>query len=360
MGDVKLAHLRDRLQPRWTEARASEVLAGLTRRRRRRRAAGWFLALSAVTLVAAATVGVARRERSAVHPALAIMPSPSQVAAARATSVTPLTPDTDLAADPAGAGRVFVLRTGAARFVVAHDANRAFQVHVGPVVIEDVGTIFSLVRLAGDRFEASVEEGRIRVRRGADVTELAAGERDTFDCSPDAPDLAAPAMSSGAPARADSLPPGSVPAWHRLAESGDYAGAYESLRKAGQGAVRDETQELLLAADAARLSGHPDGAVPFLERVLHAHGGDPRVELAAFTLGRVLLDELGRPAQAASAFERGRKLGGPLAEDALAREVESWSRAGETARAHSLALEYRTAYPRGRRSRAVAKFGGLE
>jgi len=50
---------------------------------------------------------------------------------------------------------------------------------------------------------------------------------------------------------------------------------------------------------------------------------------AAFTLGRVLLDELGRPSEAVDAFPLARSSGGPLAEDALAREVEALSRAGE-------------------------------
>jgi transmembrane sensor len=124
------------------------------------------------------------------------------------------------------------------------------------------------------------------------------------------------------------------------------------------GTVRDDVADLLLAADAARLSDHPAEAVPYLNQVVRAHGSDPRASLASFTLGRVLLDELGRPVEAATAFENARK--GPLAEDALAREVEAWSRGGDTTRARNLAIEYETAYPQGRRSRAVAKFGGLE
>ncbi|MEO7092617.1 MAG: hypothetical protein ABI175_05150, partial [Polyangiales bacterium] len=90
--------------------------------------------------------------------------------------------------------------------------------------------------------------------------------------------------------------------------------------------------------------------------------GDPRAPLAAFTLGRVLLEELGQPGQAAEAFAKARALGGagPLAEDALAREVEAWWRAGATDKAHERAEEYVKVYPKGLRIRSVRKYGGLE
>jgi len=148
--------------------------------------------------------------------------------------------------------------------------------------------------------------------------------------------------------------------WRPLAESGRYDEARSALEKAGPNAVRDETADLLLAADAARLSGYPSEAVPYLERVVQAHASDPRSSLASFTLGRVLLDELGRPREATDAFARARKAGGPLAEDALAREVEAASRAGDTTRSRELARDYQMLYPKGRRAKAVARFGGLD
>jgi hypothetical protein len=74
----------------------------------------------------------------------------------------------------------------------------------------------------------------------------------------------------------------------------------------------------------------------------------------------VLLDELGRPREAADAFARARAAGGPLAEDALAREVEATSRAGDTTRSRELAHTYQHLYPSGRRAKAVSRFGGLD
>jgi hypothetical protein len=158
-----------------------------------------------------------------------------------------------------------------------------------------------------------------------------------------------PARAPGGPDVASS--------WRALAERGRYEEAHAALKKAGPDAVRDQTADLLLAADTARLGGFPAAALPYLERVVRAHAGDPRAGLASFTLGRVLLDELGRPREAADAFARARAAGSPLAEDALAREVEATSRAGDTARSRELAHTYQHLYPHGGRAKAVSRFG---
>jgi transmembrane sensor len=71
----------------------------------------------------------------------------------------------------------------------------------------------------------------------------------------------------------------------------------------------------LLLADVARLSGHPADAVVPLRRFLDAHASHPEAPLAAITLARVEL-ALGRPAAAASAFERAEALGVPSSFDA--------------------------------------------
>jgi hypothetical protein len=49
-----------------------------------------------------------------------------------------------------------------------------------------------------------------------------------------------------------------------------------------------------------------------------------------------------------------------LTQDALAREVEAWSRAGENEKAHDRALDYLKRYPNGRRANAVRRLGGLD
>ena len=147
-----------------------------------------------------------------------------------------------------------------------------------------------------------------------------------------------------------------------LARQGDYDRAYEALRHQSVATLSDSVEDLLQAADVARLSRHPEQAVTFLKIVIKRHAQDPRAPLASFTLGRVLLDYLGRPREAAEAFAEARahNPSGALAEDALAREVEGWSRAGELDRARARAEEYLNRYPKGRRVSAVRRHAGLE
>lgn len=188
-----------------------------------------------------------------------------------------------------------------------------------------------------------------------------------------------PPTSSTAPLPAAAAVPAAPPpaepeSWQALAREGQFEQAYSLVYgppATASGAHRTPPPllrereggpgELLLLADVARLSRHPADAVAPLGRLLREHPADPRAPLAAFTLGRVLLDELGRPREAAQSFLRVQELDpdGPLSQDALAREVEAWSRAGEGASARTRALHYLQKYPAGRRLRSVRHFGEL-
>src|SRR5262249_40185775 len=130
--------------------------------------------------------------------------------------------------------------------------------------------------------------------------------------------------------------------WKTLADEGDFDAAYAEMTRSGAPTLHDQPDELLMAADVARLSHHAADAVEPLGRLVRDHAHDPRAPLGAFTLGRVLLEELGRPRAAAAAFLDVARLApdGPLVPDALAREVEAWSRAGEVDRARARAEEY--------------------
>ncbi len=110
-------------------------------------------------------------------------------------------------------------------------------------------------------------------------------------------------------------------------------------------------QALLARADAARLSGRHGAAAAALEEVLAKHGRSPGAALAAFSLGRLYLERLSRPAAAVRAFKRALASGAPagLVEDAYARLVEANVRAGDHVAARAATERYRRRFPRGRR-----------
>jgi hypothetical protein len=351
MTDQKWSALAKKIEPGWGPERDRSARVGLEHRALRRRTAMRALAsVALLALVAGGAKAFARLRTHAATETASLAPSAAPPAeAVEAVVVTRLSTDTVLEPMPDHHGRGFALRSGGARFTAPHDAEHPFVVVASDVVVEDVGTTFTVQYLADDRLEVAVEQGRVKVRARGEETEIAAGAKLEVAVSPTVPDK--PSASQTGPATSS---------WRPLAEKGQYDEAHTALKKAGPNAVRDETGDLLLAADVARLGGYPAEAVPYLQRVVRAHAKDPRSGLASFTLGRVLLDELGRPGEAADAFARARAAGGPLAEDALAREVEAASRAGDTSKSRELAREYQTLYPQGRRAKAVSKFGGLD
>jgi transmembrane sensor len=217
-----------------------------------------------------------------------------------------------------------------------------------------------------------VTRGRVRVYGPLGAEDVVAGQIKRFAraLAPAPGEASRPAVKpvaaphddaeSARPARAKLRRPASDTTWRSLSQSGQYDAAFESLRRGS--VVDDEPEALMDAADAARLSGHPQNAVRYLASVVERHARSPVAPLAAFTLGRVYLDQLGQPDKAAASFERARRLSphGSLAQDALAREVEALSKGGNAQKAHERAQEYLQRYPKGQRLRAVLLYGGLE
>jgi transmembrane sensor len=284
--------------------------------------------------------------------------------------VTARTPDArveSIAVGPQTA--TFQLDRGSARFSVTPNQERPFRVLAAGVAITVLGTVFD-VTLEPSGVHVSVLRGRVRVTSSTAERVLGAGDSGLFV----SPDAAAnePAPSTAAPVVAPSAAtaelaerakePAAAPSWRVLAREGSYSQAVSRLIAEGPNAVRDTPDDLLLSADVARLGGHPERAVAPLQRVISGHPFDSRAPLAAFTLGRTLLEQLGQPRQAARAFATARQLdrAGALTQDALAREVEAWSRAGESDKAHDRALDYLKRYPSGRRASAVRRLGGID
>jgi transmembrane sensor len=231
---------------------------------------------------------------------------------------------------------------------VTRRPSRSFSVRSGDVTVRVVGTTFA-VEVVADRVGVSVEHGVVEVDWGLGRKQLVAGERGWFP----------PLVLSGDPqasereSEPEHQPRPADPSVHKTPPARGAASSPGSALGA---------QELLAEVDAARSRGEPQRAVELLREILREHPADPRTPLAAFTLGRMLLNELGRPSEAAAAFHevRRRAPSGQFAEDALAREVEAWSRASEPGRARALAKLYLERYPSGRHARRVQALSGLK
>lgn len=418
-----MASLRGAVVPAWTEARAERLLSGVAQLRRRRRAqrivSAGVMSLAAVGLLAFRGLNAdagsnALASRGLSEPAsqlqnqLQYQDKPAAIAASQpeqqlaqlplkladGSHVRSLAQGAAVSVENNQADRIQLrLDAGGARFDVIPNKQRVFTVRAGSVEVAVLGTVFDVERDHG-RVRVSVSRGKVRVRtapENGNLNETAivkAGESVWFEEHPEAaaggnaPQEAADAAVSGKAEETSALEPRAVKsrtskhaarasvardeprepqraAWRSLSQSGDYDGAYRLLQ---QSTVEDDSGALLDAADAARLSGHPQAAVMYLRKVLDQHHDTPVAPLAAFTLGRVLLERLGQPSEAADAFGTARKLapGGSLAQDALAREVEAWSKAGHPDQAYRRAREYVERYPEGRRLRAVQLYGGLQ
>jgi transmembrane sensor len=260
------------------------------------------------------------------------------------------------------------LRTGSAEFTITPNPARRFVVHAGAADVTVLGTQFTVTREAA-RVRVAVIHGRVAVAYMGGATVLTDGESNWF---PRAEPLAPPPVTDAAPPAASSAPPPkalapAAPEQHverrRYIEHvsrGEYGEAYAAIQRRPD-LVGDDAADLLRAADAARFSGHPLEATRYLERVVREHARDSVAPLAAFTLGRIELSQLGHPTKAADAFARAYALApqGSLAEDALAREVEASEAAGDHERARKLAGQYLARFPHGRRAESVRKSAGL-
>ena len=352
------------VRPDWNELRSQLVESATHRRRKRRVAARVAIGSLAVAVIVTTAFFAWPRPIAPREQPIAALPS------APGRSTTLRFADGSSASPVGSDGRLHLVATqprlvvvdlvsGAGRFHIVEDDTRVFRVTSARVTVEAFGATFGAAR-----FETSaridVIDGSVRVSWDDQQRVLGAGDGGLFP--PAVP--VEPAAQPKAPAEEVRPHPAHIAkeSWRDLARDGDYDKAYAALARPDAPVVRDEAEELLLAADVKRLSHHPAEAVAPLRKILSDHARDPRASLAAFTLGRVLLEELGNPREAAGAFADAERLApdGPMAEDAVAREVEALSRAGDSTGAQRLAEEYVGRFPEGRKLRSVRRFGGLE
>jgi len=280
--------------------------------------------------------------------------------------------------ESSGSTFIAIVARGSASFDVRPGGPRRWQIECGLATVEVVGTHFDVERSPG-RLRVAVARGQVLVRgeRVPDrVRRLGAGEAlEITDATAAAPAAAAatdkPAVAeqseAGDPDVAGTTPEidvdpakGSLApasAWRDLARHGQHREAFAALGAQGlrREARRLGVADLFALADVARLSGHPADAVAPLERIVTHFASDAQAPLAAFALGRLELDSLGRPARAIAALNRALALGAPLSlrEDVRARLVEAHVRAGDQAAARSAADAYQREFPDGRHTKAI-------
>lgn len=357
---AELGRLRRHLEPDITAEDVERLVRGGAARRQRsrsRRTLGAGLVLgaigtAAVLLLVRFSTGVDAMGTAPIPvgsgAVRAMAPASSEPATHRAPEILSLRDrsralaleaGTQLSVEEDAPERVHLrLDRGRARFEVTRRPERSFSVRAGSVTVSVVGTTFG-VEVVADRVGVSVESGAVEVDWGVGQKRLLGGESGWFP----------PLVTSAEREPEASEPSRSAPA----------------SPEPPAGSDRDPTtsaQSLLAAVDASRSRGQPGRAVELLRQILRDYPDDPRAPLAAFTLGRVLFNELGRPREAAAAFRqvRTKAPSSQFAEDALAREVEAWDRASERERARSLAAEYLERYPAGRHARRVKAIVGLE
>ena len=343
----------------WDASRVQAGRLGLHARRRRRKIVR-ASALATIGLAAIAWVVLPRSATTSTSTAATphVTPTAATPNASTAVASTPLAPPVTApqAATPTATplDRESRVRTisddphvielaGAARFEVG---TRELRVVAGKVNIVALSAKFAASR-SEQRVRVEVLEGSVRVRWDDHERELAAGQTASFPPEP--------------ARRAKPIAPATVASWRELARDGEFAKANAALVLPDAPPVRDIPDDLLLLADVKRLTHHAAEAVAPLRQIVRDHASDPRAPLAAFTLGRVLLD-LDRAGEAAEAFAQADALApdGPLAEDAVARQVEALARDGKTTLAHELAERYVSRFPDGRKIRSVRRFGRLE
>jgi transmembrane sensor len=280
---------------------------------------------------------------------------------------------------------VLALRRGLSQFDIRPGGARRWRIESAGVTVEVVGTQFSVER-SEQAVRVEVQRGRVLVR-GLSVPDqvqaLDVGRALVVQLNPpqragdEVDDSKSSQAASTGPlplAQMQKAPAAMAPTseakpesngWRSAATRQDWKQAWETLGAEGlarETARTDDVAELLALADVARLSGHPNEALTPLRQIVGGHSEDPRSAIAALTLGRVLLDSLANPLQAAFAFERALalKLPSSLAEDAQARLVEAHAKTGALAQAKAAADVYRTRYPGGRRIADVNRWSSAE
>jgi transmembrane sensor len=355
-----------RLKLNWEEGRTERLLANVHARiDRRKRVLRGAVAATTFALVAGASVVALRGSRAPVVASSSIDAAHELLshgsmhfADGSEIKVDPSTSEVRVAHETTSHVAVEVIR-GTSRYVVVPRPDRTFEVRCGSVTVTVIGTEFVVDR-RGEATWVDVLRGKVRVSWSGGQALLGAGESGTFPR-----EIASSVADEGLAGREDidakaTRGPHAMQMYRSRVARRDYRGAYAVLAK-NPALAGDTVEELLVAADVARLSSHPSEAVPYLQRIIREHPRDERAPLAAFTLGRTL-SGLGRTEEAMAMFGRVKSVWptSPLAEDAVIRQAEAASQLGDYGAARRIAEQYDRDYPNGRRRSEVRRYARLE
>ncbi len=220
-----------------------------------------------------------------------------------------------------------LLKHGRVTCDVSKNAERAFSVVAGDVVVKVIGTKFSVSRNEG-LVEVGVQRGVVEVKTPTRSEPLRLSAGQSYREEPPAPKPVVSEPERARPERPEPKPVASA------------SGARELF---------DEANDMRRGGDIAR-------AAELYETLLRRYPSDGRAGLAAFELGRLRMDSLNDLPGAASALERAVAMTpGGFREDAIARLVrvyDSLGRSGECLRARE---RYLKAYPNGVHRDAIAE-----
>lgn len=366
MADERLEReleLARRAAPAFGRARQQRVIWGAIHRSQRARARVRRLApLAAALCLAGVVLGAYLWMRTGARRSVATVAADERWLLRDGSRITMETPDTRITKQRESLTEMsFQLAAGAARFEVARRPERVFRVEAGLVRVEVLGTSFRVER-RHDQALVSVERGRVRVTWPGASRDLFAGQSGSFPPEEAAESLAASSASRAVPSSLAAIPSAlSISPTALPAPVPDASARLERRTVASEPPSEIASAEALFgAADRARAEGRTLDATRALRELTRRYPRDAHAPLAAFTLGRLLLDNLHQASDAARAFAQARALAGgngALAEDALAREAEAWQVAGNAREAARCAELYRARYPRGAHAKQLPRSG---
>lgn len=341
------------------------------RRVRRRRQLKLISALSVALVLMGVGLGVALRPTHETIDVGAAIAGASQTVWLKEGSSIVTAPQTELHVLRADAADVrLVVERGAATFDVTKNVKRRFVVEADSVEVLVVGTRFTVRREARE-VGVEVERGVVEVRDGDQVLRLTAGQKWSRALAPRAavaptPDLAPEPLDEVQPLTDRPPEPRAV---RRVTKR-------ETPTSAGPSAVTPEVEpepapeveppppapvepnagDVFAEAMRDRAAGRSKAAVLGFQQVCERWPQSAYAPMSAFEWGRLALDALDDPRQAARAFERTLEFASSpqLVEDTLARLAEAYARY-DVASCRRVQAEYLRKFPGGPHARGVSK-----